>query len=256
MMNMHGYFTFSLEKMIWESQELRHIGIFPDRVLPSRPDTLYKGDYLGVVNSSKKSFYHYVIPNIYSKGHSYFDLLIPTDYYESKDPVTIREVSTAPERPQQAVFIAYTDSFQGVINPNYVTHPSFFADKNYPCLMLFGIMQSDRRAMVRIGRRAGPGELQGFSASTSRQERYRVCEDTAPNSWSLKGPLDKDGNNSDAVACDIWCWSDRLRADGEYRYYETRLLRVIHNVGYVMTVPLDIISSQIQITYVLTQYWL
>ena len=200
-------------------------------------------------------YYHYLIPNIYCKRQSYFDLLIPFDYSNSKNFIKMIEVSTAPASARKPVFIAYTDSFNAVINPNYVVGSlDYFSSMDYPCLMLFGIIESERKAMLRIGKRIRLSELQGSGEPVSRKNLFRVCQDTSADNWSLRNNLNEEKDDPSYVACDIWCWSDSLKADGEYRSYEKSFLTVIHYIGYVMTVPLDIISSPIQITYLNYKY--
>lgn len=253
--NMPGYLTFNLQRKLHDTRELRQIGIYPDRVLKCRPYTLYKGDYLGIETIQGERYYHYIIPNIYSQEKSFFDLKIPVDYSKAASEIKMREILSA-YTSAHSVYVAFTDSFHPAMNPRYVNSDiDVILDSRYPCLMLFGINGRGQKATLRIGRKAYYNDLNNRGGSEVGNNYYKACRETPKDSWSIHDTVEiKPGSTFDETSCDLWSWSDTLKSEQEYRRFTGAVLSFMQNFGSVVTVPLDIISSPVQITIINIHY--
>lgn len=259
-MNLSGRLTDALNIKIQRSLELNHVGIHPERVLKSRPYTFFRGDFLGIEEINGERYYHYVIPDLYNEGKEYIDLQIPVHYADKTKAVKMREVRAAPLKAPRSVYVGYISSFDPVMNPRYIEKDSSTViETDYPCLLMFHLGGYGERAKLRIGQKTASAEramvIVNGAAMREGAHAYRVCPITSGAEWSLDGTnaVTRE-NHVDAAGCELWYWSDTLKTEQAYRTGFKYFLEALPYIGYVFTVPLDILSSPIQIAYFNCQY--
>lgn len=218
-----------------------------------------KCDYIGTEAVEGFQYHHYMCPNMYNDSeYAFLEMFIP--FAESGNRAAIiksvnqRVIPAKRSNIHDPVYIHFYNS----INPNFIRD---HVDRslgvtpfttNIPSLIALNFNQRSGKVVLEVWQRMDK-EFKELHTSDellrlSGQRCYAyVCPETKDqypiNKWS------KYNYNylSTRADCDLWYWSYAINASGTLKTNDKVLWKVARDIGYIITVPADVITLPIQL---------
>lgn len=205
-----------------------------------------QGYYLGIQEQKGVKYFHYTVPNIYKNpSKNIFDILVPIRNTDKS--AIIRSVeSDGSTGHANIVYFKFGGPLVEPINPRYLHkgNPSVpvILPTDYPALITLHIWKYGQKPVMRAGQRIGTIESSSFNTNYNRDQRYTlICRDNV-DSKDVKFNAVPQGN----YQCDMWSWSEMLTSEYEYGTFEKVKYNALRYTGYLVTVPIDVVTSPFQ----------
>lgn len=208
-------------------------------------------DYIGTAAIEGFHYHQYLCPNMYNDSkHAFLELLIPFVEGE-KEAAIVKSVHrrdgeakrTNVDRP---VYIGFNHELRpdGIRRVDRSLHDTPFFT-SFPSLISMNLNQLTGKASLRFMQKKAKGlytsnEL--IQLSSKRDDHYRSA---CPETFDM--PIYDYYKKSGRDECELWYWSDEMIVSGAIETTNKTPLKVKRAMGYMITVPADIVTSPIQL---------
>lgn len=216
-----------------------------------------KCTYIGLAGQDSVNYHHYICPNMYNDStDAFLDIYIP--YLETGREVAIiksidrKNIPHIPIQSERPVYIQFSSI--ATINPKFVqstdqSGPTNPFSTNYPSLISVGFdgVEGTLRAGQRIDvKKLSKEDLKRFGIKG--RNYLSVCPETKAYIDSMPPYVYNQEVTYDIRSdCDLWYWSDTMVVVGYIKGNNKLPWKVLKYTGYLVTVPLDVLTSPIQL---------
>lgn len=204
----------------------------------------YKGYFNGIKKSDGKEYYNYIIPDALGDPAKYWlDVLIPVGSNDKVAQIKKIEYFTG---TNDAIYVQYDRgyNFESMVSNIH----KFSSSYNYPTHIQFHLSSYGSGASIWLGQKIDVTNTSSISEEM-QGNLYLVCQ--PPHSYPLVKKLAKkitDVSKDINGNCELWYLSNKFITNP----YEGSLaksigLNVIRVAGCFITVPIDILTSPIQL---------
>jgi len=214
-----------------------------------REIALFGGNYLGAKEEDGQKYYRYVLPNVYDSDRSYLELMVPIDFISTTKKPMMREVASGATLTNFPAYVAYGEVSNNIhINSQFIIAKlGVSLDTGYPPLLLVGLHEYGQKIAFRLGKKITSNEEKMRLSEKNRQSAiYKACLDEKYAFWR---PGMRTVTNDDVLnrKCDEWLWSNVMLTEESYRPSVKYIMKTFEYLGYLITVPIDIITSPFQL---------
>jgi hypothetical protein len=211
-----------------------------------------KGYFYGIKEHDNKKYYNFVVPNVF-KGYSkeWIEIILPV---ASEDKNAILTKVDSFEGNRDYIYINYQNSFTSgskidLDSLNYYAPNPFEIDNTvsykHPTLIAFCLPNYGSGAYIRIGQKININEPSNINANL-QGKLYLVCQKTGENPKYILAEKMTDINKDSSGNCEWWYWSDTYVSNA-FDPFKSIEINIYRGVGYIVTVPIDIVTSPIQL---------
>jgi hypothetical protein len=218
------------------------------------PHQYKKCDHLGTKTIDGVPYHQYLCPNMYHDSeYAFLELFIPpVDSGARKAIIRSVKLPAVPIRTSkhEPVYIRFTTHGPSLVNP-YVIRD--YVDRSlsarqystrFPSLMSLGFSQEKGTVSLWFMQRMEKGPDSSSNIMPISAERKRHYLSVCPDTYDM--PVYDPDTMAHGTDCDLW-WSDLIEDFGTVKTNDHTLLKITRGIGYVITVPADIITSPIQL---------
>lgn len=247
----------------------RNQRLAPEPIAKDTFGSYYKGEYTGIKELNNNKYNSYIFPNLFKEKSRkrLMEILLPVsnaesvaiirtfDQYVPHKEYTYRVVSSAKESDYKGnAYLRYlpmSTSSVPVVNPKFISDieaqwykyyhsPNYFSDEVFsadqPSLLDLVVISSNADATIRYGNKVNGDPI---VSGKSGQIVY-VCP-TTTNAANALATSQRDSNE-----CDSWIWSFPAQVQFAKLHTQGDDLEATRRHGYLITVPIDIITFPVQ----------